>query len=495
MRLAATATLLAALGSFASAQQKAHPDKLIHAPTPVPDRVILTWSGNTATTQSVTWRTDTGTPSGVGQITEATVGPSFDPAWGGKADVVRTVPATTQLLATDLNDCHCHSVTFRNLKPKTKYVYRVGLAPNWSEWFQFETASDKPEPFGFVYVGDAQEAIKSHWSRLIRQSLTDMPRAKFLMHAGDLITRSNSDGQWGEWFQATGWANGSIPSLPSPGNHEYGPGPKTTDEQRDDGVSAAIGGLGPKTATKPTAVTQHWRAQFTLPENGPPGLEETCYYLDIQGVRVICLNSMERVPEQGPWLENVLRNNPNRWTIVTFHVPVYSTAASRQTREETKPVRARWRPILDKYGVDLVLQGHDHCYGRSGLLLDDLKLPEDESDRKGSVYVVSVSGPKQYPVGTMPWMVTNAEKKQLYQLIRVDGDRLHFEARTADGGLFDEFELRKKSDGGSELLERADIEAEKGSRGSGGREALFALGGVVLLAGGCAGVRAIRRSA
>lgn len=479
-------------------KSKPYPDSLIHAPTPVPDRVILTWSGDTATTQSVTWRTDTSVAVAEGQITEATEGPSFDTGWGKSAkaaDVVRTVPAATELLKTDLHDCHCHSVTFRNLKPATKYVYRVGSAPNWSEWFQFETASDKPEPFGFIYVGDAQDDVKRHWSRLIRQAVTDMPRAKFLLHAGDLISRGTSDGNWGEWFTAAGWINGSIPSIPSPGNHEYGAPPKTAEEKTLDAVEAASGGglVAPKRPARPSVVTTHWRAQFTLPDHGPSGLEETCYYLDVQGVRIVCLNSMEKVEAQTPWLETVLKSNPHRWSVVTFHVPAYSTAASRQKNEENKAVRKFWRPILDRHGVDLVLQGHDHSYGRSGLMRDDTVMPNgEEYDKKGSVYVVSVSGPKMYPVGQQPWMVTNAEKKQLYQLIRVDGDRLHFEARTADGGLFDTFELRKRPDGRSELLERADIEAEKQSRGPLGREVLFAVGGMVLLAGGYAGLRGRR---
>lgn len=507
-----TIALLLAAGSLAVGQTpdadpkkkddrpKPYADKFIHAPTPVPDRVILTWSGDTATTQSVTWRTDVTVASAVGQITEATEGPSFDAGWGKNAkaaEVVGEVPAVTELLKTDLHDCHCHSVTFRGLKPATKYVYRVGAAPNWSEWFQFETASDKPEPFGFIYVGDAQDDIKRHWSRLIRQAVTDMPRAKFLLHAGDLISRGNSDGQWGEWFNATGWVNGSIPSIPSPGNHEYGPAPRTAQQVKEDGLEAVAGGalVAPKKSPRPSVVTSHWRAQFTLPDHGPQGLEETCYYLDVQGVRIICLNSMEKVEEQAPWLEEVLRKNPHKWTIVTFHVPAYSTAASRQKNEENKAVRKYWRPILDKYGVDMVLQGHDHSYGRSGLMRDDAVIAgvgDGSPAAKGSVYVVSVSGPKMYDLGVQPWMVQGAQMKQLYQLIRVDGDTLHFQARTADGVLFDEFELRKKADGRSELVERAALGAVP-SGGRFGREALFALGGMGLLAGGYGVFRALRR--
>ena len=39
-----------------------------HAPTPLPDRVVLTWEDDPATTQSVTWRTDASTKKGLAHI-------------------------------------------------------------------------------------------------------------------------------------------------------------------------------------------------------------------------------------------------------------------------------------------------------------------------------------------------------------------------------------------------------------------------------------------
>ena len=36
-----------------------------HAPTPLPDRVVLTWEGDPSTTQSVTWRTDVSVKKGI----------------------------------------------------------------------------------------------------------------------------------------------------------------------------------------------------------------------------------------------------------------------------------------------------------------------------------------------------------------------------------------------------------------------------------------------
>jgi hypothetical protein len=173
---------------------------------------------------------------------------------------------------------------------------------------------------------------------------------------------------------------------------------------------------------------------------------------------------------------------------------VYATAASRQKEEQGKAVRKFWRPVLDKYGVDLVLQGHDHSYGRSGLMREDNILEGTQAvTEKGTVYCVSVSGPKMYDLGEQPWMVSSGQKKQLYQLVRIDGERLHYEARTATGELYDEFELRKRPDGLNQLVERPQLEAERtrgdDARGLSGRDALFAVGGMGVLAAGMFAVR------
>lgn len=494
---------------------KPYADKLIHAPTPVPDRVILTWSGDPATTMSVTWRTDPSVTAAVAQVAKATDGPEFDPISAKDpkpGDKVTTVAAATSPLKTDLGTAHYHTATFTGLTPKTKYVYRVGdpARRNWSEWHQFETADDKPAPVGFVYFGDAQNDVKRHWSRVVRGAYSDMPKATFLLHAGDLINVANRDGEWGEWHAAAGWINGCVPSVPTPGNHEYGRRLLTDDEKKAEAVLGATGGAAAdpkKPVPAKSTLTAHWRAQFALPENGPPGFEETCYYTDVQGVRVVSLNSNERHAEQVDWLRGVLRDNPHRWTVVTFHHPVYATAATRQKEEEGKAVRKFWRPVLDEFPPDLVLQGHDHSYGRSGLMRADNVLDGTQAvSQKGTVYCVSVSGPKMYELGQQPWMASSGEKKQLYQLVRIDGDRLHYASYTAAGTLYDEFELRKQADKTNRLVERAALDQERqradaagvagperGGGGPDGRTVLLAVGGMGALAVGALGVRRLIR--
>ena len=398
-------------------------DAAAYKPSPLPDRIILTWTGDPAKTQAVTWRTDPSIAQGLAEIAVATDNAGF-------AKTARQLTAKTQLLESDLSKAHYHSVEFNALVPRTKYAYRVGDGANWSEWFHFTTASDQPDPFTFVYFGDAQNDIKPLWSRVIREAFSDAPKARFLLHAGDLINRPNSDGEWGEWNMAGGWLNAMTPNIVTPGNHEY----------------ENVG------LTRTPTLSRHWRPQFALPENGPPNLQETTFFIDFQGTRIISLNSNERIAEQVPWLENVLasRDASIRWTIITFHHPIYSSAKNRDNKE----IRDTWQPIFDKFKVDLVLQGHDHTYARSKLVNSTTGVAA--LGEFGTVYVVSVSGPKMYDVGKPPRTEFQrvAEDTQLFQIITVDGHELRYQARTATGQPYDGFTLKKKPGEPNEFIEQ-----------------------------------------
>lgn len=385
-----------------------------YAPLPYPDRVILTWTANPSNSQTVTWRTDTTVTAAKAQIKAEDASPALE------NEVASYDAATRPLRGGAYITANYHQLTFQNLKPNTVYAYRVGSGESWSEWFQFTTASDKEAPFSFIYLGDAQNDIKSKWSRVIRKAFSHQPDARFIIHTGDLINRSNNDKEWGEWHYGGGFINGMIPSLPSPGNHEY-----FRDEK------------------KVLTLDPHWGAQYTLPDNGPEGLKESVYYIDYQSMRVISLDSQMIILDESSakvqyeWLEKVLKENRNLWTVITFHHPIFSTAKSRDNKE----FRERFKPLFDRYHVDLVLQGHDHTYSRGQ------NLPRGLSGREvgGPVYLVSVAGPKMYKVDGAKWMNVSLENTQLFQIIRVNGQDLNFEAYKTSGALFDAFSLKKKS--------------------------------------------------
>lgn len=405
--------------------------KVIYRPTSVPDRIILTWCGDPAKTQAVTWRTDATVKKAIAELAIADGGPLFI-----KQSAVH--PAESTFLESDLSEALYHTVRFENLSPRTKYAYRVGDGVNWSEWSHFTTAGDRPEPFSFVYFGDAQNDIKSLWSRVIREAYSDAPKARFMIHAGDLVSNSEKDVEWAEWFYAGGWLNATLPSVPTPGNHEY--------------IRDKENLIAPR-------LTKHWRPQFALPENGPTGLEETAYFLDYQGCRIISLNSNVQQDQQTEWLGRVLADNPNTWTVVTLHHPIYSSAKNRDNAK----LRAAWKPIFDKFRVDLVLQGHDHTYARTGF---DVPVNVAEgvntaSTEGGTVYVVSVSGPKMYNLTSQPFMKRSAEDTQLYQIIRIDGRTLRYEARTAVGDVYDAFTLTKRNGQKNELVEQVPSSPER----------------------------------
>lgn len=369
-----------------------------YRPTQYPDRIILNWTEDASAGFSVTWRTSTAVSQGFAEIAQAGENAEF-------AKSAKRVTAATEAYSTDLGPAHAHSVTFTGLQPSTAYSYRVGDGANWSPWNTLKTASQRPEPFSFVYFGDAQSGILPYWSRLVRQAYAHAPDARFWVHAGDLINRSTLDQEWGEWHAGGGWINQVIPSVPTPGNHEY----------------------GRLVENGPRVLTSNWRPQFTLPLNGVPGAEESDYFIDIHDLRLISLNSNVLHQEQAAWLEKVLASNPKAWTIITFHHPIYSTAVRRDNKE----LRELWQPIFDRYRVDLVLNGHDHVYGRTRLV-------------KGTVYVVSSSGTKFYERSPKEVFDRIAEDTQLFQVIRIDGNRLVYEARTVSGALYDSFELTKR---------------------------------------------------
>ncbi|SEF88598.1 3',5'-cyclic AMP phosphodiesterase CpdA [Nonomuraea solani] len=400
-----------------------YPAAQVHKPSPIPDRMILIPTTTPATSQRVSWRAEATAdtaqaefleaPRALGQVTPA----------AGAVKTVRAL-ASTPVNTTLGYASTYHTAEFTDLKPETRYTYRVGDGTNWSAWTDFTTAAAGFEPFSFIYYGDAQNYLDSAVPRVFRQAFGDRPQAKMIVNAGDLIDSANSEEQWGQWFKAAGFIDGQVNNVSIPGNHEYS------------------GGL-----------STFWRPQFPYPDNGPGNaeLKQTAYTLDYQGVRFIGLDTNHQsnatlMAAQTSWLEGLLKDNPNKWTVVTFHHPVYSTTGTRNNPN----VRTQWAPLFEKYGVDLVLQGHDHSYGRG----NQMAARKSTSVHNGVAYVVSVSGGKMYTLnGGENWTGNGAEVRstsqntQLYQLIDVAGDSITFEARYANGEHHDGFVIRKNAKG------------------------------------------------
>lgn len=380
--------------------------------TGTPQRIILNLTETPATSMAFTWRTVGEFPNSGVEFNTATDGTGF-------AKAAKRIKAKSEKLDLGNNRAaYYYSAVLDGLQPNTVHAYRVGHDSVWSEWNQFRTADSSVARFTFVFFGDPQNDIREFVSRPFREAFRMVPDARFWLFSGDL-TSEPEDRLWEEWFQAAGFIHSMLPSIMAPGNHDY--------------QSVRVSGRSERTKTLPL-----WRPQFTFPENGVAGLEETSYYVDYQGVRFVMLNSNEKLAEQAAWLDTLLSKNPNTWTIVSFHHPLYSTGRARDNRD----TRNAFLPIFDKHHVDLVLQGHDHTYGRSHKLYQGRIVSVSE---KGTVYIVSSCGPKFYPLNPLyrDLMAKMGEGLQLFQVITIDGSKLQCKTYTALGSIFDSFVLEK----------------------------------------------------
>lgn len=116
---------------------------------------------------------------------------------------------------------------------------------------------------------------------------------------------------------------------------------------------------------------------FSLPKGGEAGGvasgTEAYYSFDYANIHFVALESFEtdRSPAGAmlSWLQRDLAANTQPWVVAFFHHPPYSKGSHDSDNEiELIEMRRHALPILENFGVDLVLAGHSHSYERSFLL-------------------------------------------------------------------------------------------------------------------------------
>lgn len=396
-----------------------------YAPSAFPDRIVATPAQDAAHGFSVRWRTHVAVENPLLEI--ALAGDSPDPWHEGKPP--RRIVASTESLLADNGMAHHHRADVDGLEPGTLYALRVQGNGTWSPWRHWRTAGANDAPFQFVYLGDTQNQNASLVTRVMHEAVRHASRAELALFAGDLVSEAVDDDEWGEWFDATAPLS-RMQFAPAAGNHEYFEEFEDTPQER-----RVLGG--------------HWRAHFALPHNGAPGVESTSYWFDWQGARFVVLDGTSALDlgtaqAQARWLDDVLAARPQAWRIVMIHQPIHSPLESR----DHTLLREHIQPVLEARRVDLVLQGHDHTYGRRG---------GEDATRATPQYVLSVVGAKQYRVSdhARRTMAPVAEDTQLFQVIDVAGNALRYASRTATGRLYDAFELRR-DDKGVRLIEHTE---------------------------------------
>ncbi|MEZ5938582.1 MAG: metallophosphoesterase family protein [Hyphomonadaceae bacterium] len=447
------------------------------AATDWPDRIVTTVMDDPATSFAVTWRTDDSVGRTLAQIVKASPDTRFDIG-------AETVPAETEALNlahfvtpdgvadylenAQLGVTHHHSVVFRDLDPDTLYAFRVmGARGNWSEWFQIRTAP-RSGPFSFVYMGDAQQGVRTHWARVIRMAHEVDPKARFFLHAGDLVQNGPSDHDWGGWFSAGSYLHAQIATLPVIGNHDH---MRVVTED----------GRGPRVPTP------MWRAQFTLPvdKSLPEDLRELVFAVHYSpDLDIFVLDSTPSkfnleggYKVQSAWLKKQLAASKARWKIVTMHHPYFYPLDLGGREDAAKEMREAYAPVIERGDVDLVLTGHIHFYSRASTPAGGKAPPAGAAGGRamtgdpravGTMYVVSAAAASQDNV-VAPGLVQSglgdgapddgglsvdrvAENTPMFQTIDIDGPKLTLKAYMATGDIYDAFTLEQVDDGKRTIL-------------------------------------------
>lgn len=161
------------------------------------------------------------------------------------------------------------------------------------------------------------------------------------------------------------------------------------------------------------------------PQLGVLGMPGRWYSTRMGPVELIVLDSTRtKDPEQLEWLERTLaaaQDGGAPWTIVAQHHPPLSAGYHGSDASS----RRLLVPLFERYGVDMVLAGHDHDYQRS-------------TPQNGIVYVVSGGAATLRPTGRGPFTAAAASMYHFVELA-VFADRLELGAVDQQGLVFDEY--------------------------------------------------------
>jgi hypothetical protein len=378
--------------------------------TKSPDQLLLTWTGDPKTSQTIQWRTSTEVKKGLVKYQDKALMNRFTP--GGE---LQSIEASTRELKspTVLNDplVHMHAAHLTGLMPATTYVYSVGDGDNgWSELSEFTTAPEEGRPFAFMYMGDAQNGL-DRWGTLINNAFRERPDASFYIMAGDLVDRGNERDDWDSYFFNARNVFKQRTMVPAIGNHENQGGHPTM-----------------------------YLDLMQVPKNGPEKVEKKrAYWYRYSNALFIVLDTNIEPEGQKKWLEETLEANKDvTWKFAVYHHPAYSSAPNR----DNTAIRQHWVPLFDKYHVDLALQGHDHAYLRTFPMKGGKKV---SSTKDGTVYIVSVSGTKMYSQDKRDYTEFGMTNTPTYQVldIQISGNRLVYRSYDIEGNLKDNLIIEK----------------------------------------------------
>lgn len=140
-------------------------------------------------------------------------------------------------------------------------------------------------------------------------------------------------------------------------------------------------------------------------------------------IRFFALDSNYMDRDQLAWLEKELQKSQSDWKIVFFHHPIYSSGKRHGADVE---LRESLEPLFVKYGVSLVLAGHEHFYER-------LK------PQKGIYYFISGGAAKlrRSNIGRTDLTAKGFDEDNHFMLVEINKDQMYFQTISRAGTTVD----------------------------------------------------------
>lgn len=368
-----------------------------------PQQVHLSWQqGGSSSSISVTWATDSiSSGSGV--------------RLGLTSALELGYRSTDSFAMPNEGGLYLHHALLTGLAAGARYYYAVGAnATGWSSTMSFVANPGTADNFTFVATADM--GVNSNAaSNLATMGATN---PSFVLHAGDLSYANGNEATWDAWFRQIQPLASRAPYMPTIGNHEYEGGY---------GLSAYLG-------------------RFALPNN------ERWYSFNYSNVHVISLDGgsgySSGVPSgETAWLEHDLQYNSqdafHPWTVVVFHFPPFSSGT---THGSWSVGRSTWSFLFDKYGVELVINGHEHNYERTWPVYASATVAQrNYTNPKAPVYVVTGGGGAGLYSFSSTQPGWSAFRQSTHETLKVtvEGNRMTVRAIRPDGSQLDGFVMTK----------------------------------------------------
>ena len=307
----------------------------------------------TQTTMILRWQTDEDTPAWL----------EYGPAPRCN-QIMKISPEGTQ-----------HKAVLYGLVPNQDFCYRLYVYNAAQDGLQapiegsFRTLYS-PERKVVKFLAFGNTAGENVGPKALLASQMAQKDADFVIHTGDLTASGLNEDADAEFFTPYKEVLAKTPLFVALGANEYGP----EREQRE---------------SKSFVRSNYSRFHDMSWSNATPKY----YFFDTANARFIFLDAntaygavwapnIDEKSTQYKWLQTALGGAAEKWKIVVVNAPMYSTGAKGPANEAA----ARFVPLFEKYGVDLVLQGAEANYERTFPML------KDEPNQRGVTYITLGGG-------------------------------------------------------------------------------------------------------